>query len=178
MKKFKIVAVILILGLVMSVSLPEAAYSFGFFDSKGECGIDGSKGKGREGKGGGESVCSEKGGKMDKMMEELGITAEQKNQLKTMREGNKETYKNLKTQMNAKHEAMREELGKDQVDKSKVDAIINDIGELYKQKMQGRVDKVLGMKSVLTPEQNAAMKEKMKTCRKDKGNRKSEKEQA
>ncbi|MBF0253244.1 MAG: Spy/CpxP family protein refolding chaperone [Candidatus Omnitrophica bacterium] len=162
MKKIKNLSVLVALGLILTVSLPNSAYSFGSCGSEGGCGIGDSEGKGKwEGK----KCDSEKGEKMEKMMDELGLTDDQKTQLKSMREGNKEVHKALKEKMKANQEAIREELGKDVTDKAKIDSLINESAELYKQKMQGRIDNVLGMKSVLTAEQNAAMKEKMEACK-------------
>ena len=104
----------------------------------------------------------EKGGKMmEKMGEELGLTREQQDQVKALRESGKEKAGPLREKSKAVREAMREELNRADTDSSKVKGYVEELTALYRQKLEQRVDGVLGMKKVLTPEQFSKLNEKM-----------------
>jgi len=114
-----------------------------------------------EGYGQGETCSPDfKGKKMHKVMEELGLTQEQKDQLKEMKIGNREAAKQLREKIKTKRGEMKAELTKPQSDRNKLDSIIEEIGELKKETMRSRIDSVLRMKMVLTPEQYKLLNEK------------------
>jgi len=110
--------------------------------------------------------------KFDKLTEELGLTPEQETELKQQRSQFKAQKKELWGKIRAKKKELKEELEKPDVDRAKVDKIIGEIKDLTGQKLEARVNKIISMKSILTPEQFKKLKEKMeKECaptRKDK----------
>lgn len=119
----------------------------------------------------------EKGaGMMEKMTADLGLTQAQKDQMKALREGQKEKAKELKDKSHGVKEAMRSELNKPDTDMAKVNGYVGELADLYKQRTQQRVDGILAMKKVLTPEQfqelNEKMKQKMESWKKKGGMRK------
>ena len=113
--------------------------------------------------GGGRSrEPGEKGGKMmEKMAADLGLTQEQQDQMKALRESGKEKAGSLREKSKEVRQALREELNKADTDSSKVKGYVEDLTALYRQKLEQRVDGVLGMKKVLTPEQFSKLNEKM-----------------
>lgn len=113
----------------------------------------------------------ERGAKMmEKMTADLGLSQEQQDQMKAMREANKERSKALKDKIRGIREAMKTEINKLDTDMAKVNAYVEQLAALYKEKMNQRIEGILGMKKVLTPEQfgklNAKMEEKRKEWQK------------
>ncbi|MBF0494065.1 MAG: Spy/CpxP family protein refolding chaperone [Candidatus Omnitrophica bacterium] len=107
-----------------------------------------------------KKCCGKEGGmwcgkdkKMDKIMDEIGVTDEQKKQLKEMRETQKETGKEIFKSIREKRDAIREELNKPETDENKINALIEEETALSKAKAQHMVQGVLAMKKILTPEQ-------------------------
>ena len=110
----------------------------------------------------GEKSEEERAAHFEKMTKELGLTADQKAALTKQRESYGASTKALREKMKATRTQLKEELDKPTPDKAKINAIIAQKKELVGQQMQLKVDKVLAMKQILTPEQYAKMKTKMK----------------
>ncbi|MBF0217562.1 MAG: periplasmic heavy metal sensor [Candidatus Omnitrophica bacterium] len=106
----------------------------------------------------------------DEMTKDLGLSDEQVRKIKDLRKANMEKNKDIRAKMTAKKEDMAAELNKTESDQAKIDEIVGDITELYRQKTRERVEDVQEMKKVLTPEQfgllNKRMKEKREEFRK------------
>lgn len=116
----------------------------------------------------------------DKMAEELKLTPEQKATLEKQREATGPKMKALREKQRAAHEQLRAELDKATPDKAKLTALVDEMKSLAGEQIQMRIDKVIEMKKVLTPEQSAKMKSIMEEKKKefeakrgDKGNRDS-----
>ncbi|MFH1622767.1 MAG: periplasmic heavy metal sensor [Candidatus Omnitrophota bacterium] len=99
-------------------------------------------------------------------IEELNLTPEQQEQLKTQRSANKEDHKQLREKLRAKREELRQELEKQEINKEKVYSIIAEIKVLTGEELEQRVERIISMKEVLTPEQYQQLQEKMKEKRK------------
>ncbi|MFC1576206.1 Spy/CpxP family protein refolding chaperone [Candidatus Omnitrophota bacterium] len=125
-----------------------------------------------EGEEGSGKQCG-RGEKIEKLKAELGLTPEQSEALKAERTEFKDKNKELRTELRAKRTALKDELQKDTINRAVVDNIINDIANLQRSKLTSRVDKIVAMKSILTPEQfkklQAKMHEKMKERKGGKG---------
>ena len=121
------------------------------------------------GAGSGKGPRYDRGAKMDEIMEELGLTDEQKQQLKEMREKHKEGSEEIRKAMRAKRAEMRGELDKPQSDPVKLEGIIGEMAELNKVQMRHRVKGILEMKKVFTPEQYQALNEKRREMKETKG---------
>lgn len=111
--------------------------------------------------------AGERGAKMmEKMTADLGLSQAQQDQMKALREAGEEKSKALKDKIRGIREAMRTEINKLDTDMAKVNAYVEQLSVLYKEKMNQRIEGILGMKKVLTPEQfgelNAKMEEKRK----------------
>lgn len=99
---------------------------------------------------------------MQKMTEDLGLTAEQQAQMKAQRESQKGKMEASFARTKEIKDAMRAELDKAETDAAKVKAYVDQLTDLYRQKLEQRVESVQGMKKILTPEQFSKLVEKMK----------------
>lgn len=92
---------------------------------------------------------------------EIGLTAEQEAKLKEHREEFRNRNKYLVEKIGSKRKELKEELEKESIDRAKVGKIIGDIKDLSGEKLFNRVDKIIAMKSILTPEQFEKLQNKM-----------------
>lgn len=161
--RIKSLSICVLMITVLFYTFPAYSESGGFCDGKGPDG-QGKKGMGMHDK---------KGKMMDAVMEEIGLTEEQQSKLAGLRESQKEGSRAIRSEMRAKHEEMKNELDKPVSDNKKVEQLVNDMTDLYRQKTNNRVKGVLDIKSVLTPEQFQLLNEKMEAEKKTwKGSRK------
>ncbi len=101
-----------------------------------------------------------KGDRMEKLVSELGLTDEQRDSLKADMEKNRERAMAMREEIKAKREELRAELDKAEVDRGKVDGIVDNLTNLYKEGMDQRVESILSMKQILTPEQFQKLQQK------------------
>ncbi len=111
----------------------------------------------------------------DKMAQELNLTAEQKAALDKQRETTMPKMKALKDKMRASREQLKTELDKAQPDKAKLASLVEEMKNLTGEQIQMKIDKVLAMKTILTPEQSAKMKSIRETKKKEYEGKKKEK---
>jgi len=109
-----------------------------------------------------EHYSKDKGEKFEKLTKELGLNPEQKTQIDSQREAFKAKNEAVWKKLKAKKEELRNELEEPSVDRGKINATIEDIKSLTGEKLNNRVDKILAMKSTLTPEQFSKLQEKMR----------------
>lgn len=103
----------------------------------------------------------------DKMAEDLKLTAEQKAALEKQRGETGPKMRAIREKQQASREQLRAELAKTTPDKAALAAIVEDLKNLTGEQMQMKIDKVLAMKKVLTPEQSAKMKSIMEEKKKE-----------
>jgi len=111
--------------------------------------------------------------KIDKIVDELGLSAAQKDQIKKQRSDFAAKAKEAKEKMRTTRAALKEELDKQTVDTARVNGLVAELKNQVGQQIQNRVDSVLAMKQVLTPEQFNKMKTLMEERRKDHMGRKA-----
>lgn len=104
--------------------------------------------KGHQGGGDGDG-CS--------MGKELALTAEQKADLKALREEGREGMKAYGEKMREQRKALKEELKKDSPDDRTLDKLAQDAGDLATEFVNARIDHMLKVKKVLKPEQFAKL---------------------
>jgi Spy/CpxP family protein refolding chaperone len=104
----------------------------------------------------------DKEGRLEELMDELGLTDEQKTRMKEQKKDNKTSYKLIREERQQKKDAIKAELDKDVLDQENINVLIEELADLEKQKMHSRVKKIIEMKKILTPEQYQLMKEKHK----------------
>lgn len=99
--------------------------------------------------------------RFEKLSEELGLTPEQQTRLEEQREAFKSKRKVLMEKMQVKNKALKEELEKPEVNRARADKNISDIQALTGEKLRSRVDRIIAMKDILTPEQFEKLQQKM-----------------
>lgn len=103
--------------------------------------------------------------KHEMLVEELGLTPEQETRLKQQREEFRNKNKELMEKMRSKRKELKQELEEPNIDRAKVDKIIGDIKNLTGEKLSNRVNKIISMKKILTPEQFEKLQDKMRQKR-------------
>ncbi len=99
---------------------------------------------------------------IENLVQELNLTPEQQEQIKKQRNEQAQKTKALRNRLQAKRKQLREELEKQAVDKNKIDSLVVEIKSLMGQQLEHRVERVISMSEILTPEQFEKMKEKRK----------------
>lgn len=166
-KKTFVVASIVALALA-AAQVPAGAF---FDDEQGEQGEyqHGPRGQrvcegGQEGQGPGEEGRRGQGpcgnGSQDKrpygpssLMQELGLSPEQQEQMKARREQNRENHEALKTKLETARKELKTELEKETTDRARIDALIAETKALMGAQLEQRVESILTVKEILTPEQ-------------------------
>jgi Spy/CpxP family protein refolding chaperone len=96
----------------------------------------------------------------------LGLTLEQKNKIRTIREEFKARQQAIKNGINAKNEALRQELDGDTPVRARVEPIVVEIKSLQGQLTDNRVDVVFKLREIYSPKQIKMIKERMEQQRK------------
>ncbi|MBN1526583.1 MAG: periplasmic heavy metal sensor [Candidatus Omnitrophica bacterium] len=135
----KAVAIAVVMALILSAG-PVCAY----------------EGRGPEGMG---KERYDRGGKFEKISENLGLSAEQKEQLKKDREATLAKTKELKEKIQAARKDLKAELEKPAPDMARVNGTVTQLKDLMGQQIQARVDKVISLRKILTPEQFKKMQD-------------------
>lgn len=115
-----------------------------------------------------KAVQADKEGGPEKLFKELGLTQEQKDQLKKSREDEAAKVKPLREQVRAKGEELRKVFESADIDKARAYALADELTSLEGELMHSRVDHVIALKQILTPEQFKKMQEKMKERQEEK----------
>ena len=103
------------------------------------------------------------------MFRDLDLTEEQRERLRTRREEKEETYQQAREQLKSLRAALGDELDKPEADQGKTDELVRQITSLQQQMLTERVDSILEMKEILTPEQFEKMAQKRKQMRENRG---------
>jgi Spy/CpxP family protein refolding chaperone len=96
------------------------------------------------------------------IIKELNLTQEQQQQITEQRGREKEQYLQLRQQIKATQQEITDELDKDITDKTKIEKLVAQMKELYGRRIQHRVEGILALKRILTPEQFRTLNEKTK----------------
>ena len=109
-------------------------------------------------------------------MQKLNLSPEQKSQITKQQDMNKEKENELRDKMHAKRLELKQELEKSEVDTNKINAIVTDIKTLMGGQLDLRVNSILAMKQILTPEQFKKLQD-MKEGKYKEGKKKEKREQ-
>ncbi len=90
-----------------------------------------------------------------RVFEKLNLTAEQQKSLEGNRKIQREKMKGLRAAMKEKYARLQQTLKEPSADKASVEPIVNEIKALQAQSLEYRVDGILEVKKILTPEQYA-----------------------
>ena len=104
-----------------------------------------------------EAICAKgshgKGPGIEKLIENLGLTPEQVVKLKEQKGAHRQNTMQTAKELKAKRQELKEELAKEEVNKDSINSIIAQISELQSSLLYQRIQGVLTMKEILTPEQ-------------------------
>ncbi len=94
------------------------------------------------------------------IMKMLNLSPAQKEQVQNQRSANKQKWSELKEKTRSKRLELKQELEKPEIDKNKINAITADIKTLMGEQIDLRIDDILAMKRILTPEQFKKLQER------------------
>lgn len=114
-----------------------------------------------ENKEGGEDCGKPHQERMEKMINELGLTEEQVTAMKAYKEEHRENSKTQRQEMKSLRQSLKTELEKAEPDQAVIDSISTELKNAQAAMIDQRIESILGMKKILTPEQFATFQEKM-----------------
>lgn len=91
--------------------------------------------------------------KIKEVHQKLGVTPEQEQKLKEHREKNRSQMEALRGQLKEKREAIRQEFEKADFNEARIRALHNELKALQDQKEELRLEGILEVRKILTPEQ-------------------------
>jgi len=100
------------------------------------------------------------------IMDKLDLTETQKQELEKQREEQEQATEKAVIKLEARMASLREVLEEDKVDRGKVNELVAQINEIKGEMFRRRIDSILAMKEILTPEQYASLQDQMDKKRK------------
>ena len=110
-----------------------------------------------------------RGERFEAMVKELNLTPEQQLQIASLKNKEKESGVDLMQKMKDCRMRLSQELDKGSIDKAKVYSNIAEMKELIGKRIEQRVDRIIALKEILTPEQFKAFSAKMDHGMRQKG---------
>ncbi|MFH1772042.1 MAG: periplasmic heavy metal sensor [Candidatus Omnitrophota bacterium] len=99
---------------------------------------------------------------MKKVMDEIGLTEPQREQIKEYRSQHKEVSGQLRMELKEKKKQLREELTKTDSNEAALRGLADEIKRIQGQIIDHKIESILEMKKIMTPEQYQKFKEKTK----------------
>jgi len=99
------------------------------------------------------------GGRGD-IMKTLNLAPEQKAQIEKQRSASRQAWSELRDKLRTKRLELKQELEKPNIDRNRINTIIAEIKNLTGEQLELRVNNILAMKQVLTPEQFKKIQER------------------
>jgi Spy/CpxP family protein refolding chaperone len=96
----------------------------------------------------------------ENIIKELNLSPEQQQRIAAQKAKEKEGSAVLREQMKNLRDELGKELEKEVTDKGKVDALVAQMKELTGKRMENKIEGILSLKEILTPEQFKALNEK------------------
>ncbi|MDD5216594.1 MAG: periplasmic heavy metal sensor [Candidatus Omnitrophica bacterium] len=123
------------------------------------------EGWGENGKDGKGKFHQKREAMMKKMTADLGLTEAQQKQIEdqhaSMKQRQEEIFKGIET----KRSELRAELDKPELDRARIDQLTNELSAFSAQKVKNRVEGILEIRTILTPEQFKQLHQKMEEKR-------------
>jgi Spy/CpxP family protein refolding chaperone len=107
--------------------------------------------------------------KMDNIIEELGLSPEQKEAILEHKKSHRQEMEETHKAMREKHDALKAELEKEELDQARIKALVAEIKELEGSMVDARVEGILAIRKILTLEQFKIFQEKTKSLHKKRG---------
>jgi Spy/CpxP family protein refolding chaperone len=98
---------------------------------------------------------------MDDFSKTLNLTSEQQEKVKKHQSTNMEKGAELRNKLRDKNSELKAELDKPQINRNRVNALVAEIKTLMGVQLEQRVDNIIFMKQILTPEQFKQMQEQI-----------------
>lgn len=89
----------------------------------------------------------------EEYVEELDLTPEQMEQFTKQREESRSAMEGLRDSIREKHRELRDELDSETTDSEKLESIVSDLKDLESRRIDRKVESIIRMKEILTPEQ-------------------------
>ena len=99
-------------------------------------------------------------GDFDEISKELNLTPQQQQQITQRRAKEKQQAQDFVQKLQACRQSLNQELEKDAPDRAKVSALAAEMKELIGSRVQSRIEGILALKEILTPEQFKALRNK------------------
>ena len=99
--------------------------------------------------------------KRQKIYNDLGLTEEQRRLLEENKNRHREQTKALFTQLCQKMNALRQELEKSELNMQEIYQVNNELKQLQTQMLDNRLERILEVRKILTPEQFRKFEDKM-----------------
>lgn len=90
---------------------------------------------------------------IQKLIEELGLTSEQQEKLRKQRSEDRKVNQEIGKELRDKKVVLKGELEKEEVDKGRIDILVEEIKVLLGKQLEQRVQRIFSTKEILTPEQ-------------------------
>jgi Spy/CpxP family protein refolding chaperone len=105
-------------------------------------------------------------------IKELGLTQEQQDKLDALRKAHREENKDLREALKEKRQALKKELAKPVSDNNAISAIATEMKDIQAQLIDNRINNILQVKEVMTPEQYQKFQQKCESAKEKFGSRK------
>ena len=99
-------------------------------------------------------------GKKHGDLDKLGLSSEQRDKLKTLREGFRKENESIRAELKTKRQVLRAELEKTSLNRGAITALANDLKALQGRLIDARLNQILAIRELVGPEKFAAMKER------------------
>ncbi|HTY45941.1 MAG TPA: periplasmic heavy metal sensor [Patescibacteria group bacterium] len=106
---------------------------------------------------------ADRGQELDNFIKDLNLTPQQQEQIKKQRNEHFEKNRGAGDELRQKRLKLKQELEKEVPDRKLINALVADINTLTARKLQDRVDSILAIKEILTPQQYKAFQEKIRS---------------
>lgn len=107
----------------------------------------------------------------DQTMQELNLTPQQRQQIMDQRVKDEQQAQALRQQLKASNEELNRELEKDVPDQAKISQLVSQTRELMGKRIESKVESILLLKKILTPEQYKMLRDKRAQSKDQKGGR-------
>jgi len=93
------------------------------------------------------------------IIKSLDLTAEQKEQIEKQHSINAQSWGKLRDELRTKRRELKQELEKPDIDRNRINAIVAGVKVLMGEQLELRVNNILAIKQILTPEQFKKLQE-------------------
>jgi Spy/CpxP family protein refolding chaperone len=108
-------------------------------------------------------------GRFGNIVKELKLSPEQQQQIVEQRKKEREQAQQIREKLKATRDELSRQLDKENPDKAKVYSLVSEMKELIGKRIEQKVDRILSLREILTPEQFRKLNERTKRFEWQKG---------